>query len=83
MMLFTFPKVDYFNRLERISKIELQQLSGKEPDEEQLVLLSSKLSIEKSVTDITTLKQQLEEVAKQIEEVLNINFLLCHYYCRR
>ena len=51
-------------------KIEIQQLAGKVPDEEQLILLASKQSVERSITDVGTLKTQLEEVAKQIEQVL-------------
>ena len=51
-------------------KIEIQQLAGKVPDEEQLILLASKQSVERSITDIGVLKAQLEEVAKQIEQVL-------------
>ncbi len=50
-------------------KIEIQQLAGKVPDEEQLTLLASKQSVERSITDIAALKAQLEEVAKQIEVV--------------
>ena len=51
-------------------KIEIQQLAGKVPDEEQFTLLASKQSVERSITDIGALKAQLEEVAKQIEQVL-------------
>ena len=59
----------FFYRLEKIVKIEIQQLAGKVPDEEQLTLLASKQSVERSITDIGALKAQLEEVAKQIEVV--------------
>lgn len=54
----------YFNRLERIAKAEQLLAQGKVLDEEQRVLLSSKKAIEKSVTELLNIKQQLEEVAK-------------------
>jgi len=48
-------------------KIEVQKLTGKELEEEQLILLANKQGIEKSITDLESLKIQFEEVAKQLE----------------
>ena len=51
--------------MEKIVKFELQLASGKLLDEEQLALVHSKKSVEKSLTDIAAIKAQLEEVAKE------------------
>ena len=71
-------------------KIEIQQLAGKIPDEEQLTLLASKQSVERSITDIGALKAQLEEAAKQIEIVcydryfsINITSITSYFLRRR
>jgi len=55
-------------KLEKIVKIEVHKLTGKDLEEEQLILLANKQGIEKSITDLEALKIQLEEVAKQLEE---------------
>lgn len=39
---------------------------GKTLDEEQLVLFSSKGSVEKQLADLQAIKEQLEEVALQV-----------------
>eukprot|EP01034_Spumella_vulgaris_P025797 gene25797-32289_t len=51
--------------LEKIVKLESNVASGKVLDEEQLILYSSKNSVEKAIADIGQLKDQLEEVSAQ------------------
>ena len=36
-------------------------------NEEQLILLSSKASVERALTDIESIKSQLEEVAREVK----------------
>jgi hypothetical protein len=57
-------------KLEKIAKAESQLSLGKVIDEEQQILLASKKAIEKSVTDLLQLRQQLEEVAKLEEDAV-------------
>lgn len=57
----------YRRRLERIAKAEQLLAQGKVLDEEQRILLSSKKAIEKAVTELQSIKQLLEDVAKQEE----------------
>lgn len=52
-------------KLERILKVEAQLKEGKKLNEEQLILVASKSSLEKALTDVESIKTQLEEVAKQ------------------
>ena len=54
-------------RLEKIVKIGESLSSGKTLDEEQLVLYSSKGSVEKLLADITALKEQMEELSLQVD----------------
>lgn len=55
-----------YERLEKIAKVEQQLAQGKVLDAEQEATLTSKRSIEKSLLDIQGLKQQLEEVAREV-----------------
>mmetsp|Transcript_14422 Transcript_14422/g.15090 ORF Transcript_14422/g.15090 Transcript_14422/m.15090 type:complete len:592 (+) Transcript_14422:65-1840(+) len=52
-------------KLERVIKVESQLKEGKKLNEEQLVLVASKASLEKALSDVESIKTQLEEVAKQ------------------
>lgn len=52
-------------KYDKILAVEAQSAAGKKLDEEQLGMLSSKQSIEKSLSDLEALKTSLEEVAKQ------------------
>ncbi len=54
----------FYFRLEKIATYEAQRASGKVMDKEQLALLETKSSLEKSVYDLSSIKTQLEEVAK-------------------
>lgn len=51
-------------KLEKIATYEAQRASGKALDKEQMALLETKSSLEKSVYDLASIKTQLEEVAK-------------------
>jgi hypothetical protein len=53
-------------RLEKIAKAEQQLAGGKKLDDEQMLLLSKKADIDKSVNDLAQLRIQLEEVSKQV-----------------
>jgi hypothetical protein len=53
------------SRHEKILKCETQLQSGKALDEEQLILMTSKPSVEKSLLDLKALQVSLEEVAKE------------------
>jgi hypothetical protein len=53
--------------MEKIVKFEGQLAAGKVLDEEQLALVNSKRNVEKALHEITTIKTQLEEVAKSLE----------------
>mmetsp|Transcript_23812 Transcript_23812/g.40540 ORF Transcript_23812/g.40540 Transcript_23812/m.40540 type:complete len:428 (+) Transcript_23812:36-1319(+) len=50
-------------KLDKIVKADLQQQSGKALNEEQLVLLTTRSSVEKQIADIDGIKALLEEVA--------------------
>jgi hypothetical protein len=54
--------------LDKIVKIDNQRVEGKVLNDEQLVLLSSRPAVERSLADIEALKVQLEEVAKEQRE---------------
>jgi hypothetical protein len=62
-MIFVFEI--FYPRLEKIMKVDAQRLEGKVLNEEQLVLLSSRPAVERSLADIDALKSQLEDVAKE------------------
>lgn len=47
-------------------KIEEKQKAGKVLQAEEIELLTTKPSVERSIMDIKTLKEQLEDIAKQI-----------------
>jgi len=51
-------------RLEKVTTYEVQLADGKTLNNEQLAVLNSKKSLEKSVFDLSSMKSQLEEVAK-------------------
>ncbi|CAE7548291.1 unnamed protein product [Symbiodinium microadriaticum] len=52
-------------KLEKIMKIEAQKMEGLKPlNDEQLVLLTTKGSVEKALHDIESIKTQLEDVAR-------------------
>lgn len=53
-------------KLDKIFKAEAQLKQGKALNEEQLILLSSKASVERALTDIESIKSQLEEVAREL-----------------
>ncbi len=57
----------FTHRLEKIVKFEGQLAAGKVLDDEQLALVNSKRTVEKALQEITTIKTQLEEVAKSVE----------------
>ena len=50
-------------RLDKILKADTQQKSGKALNEEQLILLTTRSSVEKQIADIDGIKTLLEEVA--------------------
>ncbi len=53
--------------MEKISKAEQAQREGKVLNEDQLILLSSKQYVEKSISDFESTKSQLDEVfAKEV-----------------
>lgn len=52
-------------KMDKILKVEAQVKEGKKLNEEQSVLLSSKSSVERAISDVESIKQQLEEVARQ------------------
>lgn len=53
-------------RLDKISKMESQQASGKLLNEEQLLLLSTKASVDRSLAELDPIRTQLEELAKEV-----------------
>jgi hypothetical protein len=46
--------------------IEEKQRSGKILQQEEITLLNAKGSVERSLSDIKAIREQLEEVAKQV-----------------
>ena len=63
-ILLTHLWIHTMNRLDRILDAEAQHKDGKVLDQEQIILVSSRQDIEKSLQDLNGLKTQLEEVAK-------------------
>ena len=59
---------NFFNRLEKIKSIEAQLKAGKTLSEEQKALVPLKASIEKSVTDLESVKIQIEEIAREVDD---------------
>lgn len=51
--------------MEKIIKIEALIAEGKQIDEEQKIMYTTKSSVEKSLTDLKSVLQSLEEVAKE------------------
>ncbi len=70
-------------RLEKIVKLEVNIATGKNLDEEQLILYSSKSSVEKAIADIGALKTQLEEIAAQVFRWCLISCSLISWINRR
>lgn len=56
-------------KLASIAKAEAQLLTGKALNEEQLVLLASKPSVERAISDIDIIRVQLEDVAKDLVKI--------------
>ncbi|RYG96255.1 hypothetical protein EON65_54695, partial [archaeon] len=56
-------------RLDKIQQVEQQQASNptKVLQPEQIALLQSKVSVERSITDLKSVREALEEVAKTLE----------------
>ena len=52
--------------MEKILKIEVQMQTNKPLDEEQKVLYSTRMNVEKALADMKALQTQLEEVAKEV-----------------
>lgn len=57
----------YLIRYEKIVKIELKLSSGSKLNEEQIAVLSTKSSVEKSLSDIHAVKLQIEEIANEVD----------------
>ena len=53
-------------RLDKINKFESQLVTGKELNDEQKQLLANKSSIVKALVELESIKNQLEDVAKQV-----------------
>jgi len=52
-------------KLERISNVEKSFKDGKSLDEEQLVLIGSKQNVEKSLLDLSSLRQTMDEIEEE------------------
>ena len=63
-------------KLEKVSQVEQSRLQGKVLDKDQLVLLSSRLDLEKTLAVTEAIKQQMEEIAQVSAPVLLPN--LCN-----
>jgi hypothetical protein len=58
--------------LDKILLIEEQAALGKILNEDQKALLANKASVEKSCNDIESVRQQIEEIAKEVCYVVEI-----------
>jgi hypothetical protein len=67
-----------FCRIDKISKSENQLASGKNLHEEQLQLLTTKPLLEKLLSELELLKNQLEDVVKEV--ILFLKFDLLSFF---
>ena len=55
-------------------KVDAQQKEGKKPlNEEQLVLLTNRGTVEKALNDMEAIKAQLEEIAKEDVSIISLH----------
>lgn len=64
--------------MEKILKIESLIAEGKQIDEEQKIMYTTKSSVEKSLADLKSVLQSLEEVAKEEKDKEGSNQQLSH-----